>query len=300
VVAALVAGAAAEAPPSFVLKWGGGGPEPGHFRNPHGVATDAAGNVYVADTWNGRIQEFDGEGQVIRTWIIDRSLIRGIDVAPDGNVYAADEGNNRILVFSPTGTLLRTIGSYGGGPGQLCSPWDVAVDDSGNVFVTEACNGRVQKLDPQGNYLAAFRFTTTTPLGVGVSSDGSVYVGSDRVYRFTHDLVATSNFGEVLGEVEFLAVDQAGNVYAADTRNHYVAKYTAAGVLLSQWGTLGSGDGQFLGPTGIAVDDHGAIYVAESEDHAGIGYGNNRVQKFAYTSTPTRKTTWGAVKRRYR
>ena len=72
-------------------------------------------------------------------------------------------------------------------------------------------------------------------------------------------------------------VDSSGNVYVADTYNHRVQKFSSSGVYQTQWGTRGSGDGQFIDPSGVAVDSSGNVYVAD--------YGNNRVQKFAAVST---------------
>jgi len=80
-----------------------------------------------------------------------------------------------------------------------------------------------------------------------------------------------------------VAVDSAGNVYVADSDYHRIQKFTSEGQFISQWGTPGSGDGQFNEPHGIAVDGSGNVYVAD--------YGNQRIQKF--TSNGQFITKWG-------
>ena len=69
-------------------------------------------------------------------------------------------------------------------------------------------------------------------------------------------------------------------------------KFTTEGTLLAQWGSFGSGDGQFNDPRGVAVDAAGNIYVVDSV--------NQRVQKFGYLPTPAKRTTWGGLKQIYR
>ena len=92
-------------------------------------------------------------------------------------------------------------------------------------------------------------------------------------------------FGAPLRSPRGVAVDGSGNVYVADTDNDRIQKFTSDGVLVTQWGTSGSGDGQFLGPHGVAVDGSGNVYVAD--------YANRRVQKF--TSAGVFVTKWGGT-----
>ncbi len=115
------------------------------------MATDAAGNVYVADYGERRIQKFTGTGTYLTQW---GSLGSGngqfsspISVATDvaGNVYVADTDNNRIQKFTGTGTYLTQWGSPGGGNGEFSTPGAVATDAAGNVYVADLNNHRIQK-----------------------------------------------------------------------------------------------------------------------------------------------------------
>jgi tripartite motif-containing protein 71 len=136
------------------------------------VAVDAAGNFYVADTGNNRVQKFDGAGAFLEEWgSIGDGLLRlpsGVALDRDGNIIVADSKNKRVQKFSATGAFIRkwgttriapsgqqpfaspeTIavdswGSYGFGGGQFDGPSDIAVDAAGTVFVSDYGNNRVQ------------------------------------------------------------------------------------------------------------------------------------------------------------
>ena len=89
-----------------------------------------------------------------------------------------------------------------------------------------------------------------------------------------------------------MATDLSGNVYVADAVNNRIQKFTGTGTYLTQWGSLGTGNGQFSYPFGVATDASGDIYVSDKD--------NQRVEKFSNTATPTRTTSWGRVKNLYR
>jgi sugar lactone lactonase YvrE len=124
--------------------------EPGEFAKPSGVAVDEDGNVYVSDTWNNRIQEFDADGRFIRAFgeagdgpgYFARP--KGISIDGDGHIWVADALQDRVQVFTPEGRLLIYIGESGLLPGQFQSLANVMVDKNNRVLTTELYPGRLQ------------------------------------------------------------------------------------------------------------------------------------------------------------
>ena len=136
----------------------------GQLREPWGLALGPRGEIYVADTWNGRIQVFDGTGRFLRKWgrlgrnpsvdpAHDPTLLygpRGIAVSPAGALVVADTGNRRLLSFGDRGQPLGQVGGAGAGAGRFMEPVGVATDPrDGSVYVADAWNRRVQRLDRQ-------------------------------------------------------------------------------------------------------------------------------------------------------
>jgi DNA-binding beta-propeller fold protein YncE len=159
-------------------------------------------------------------------------------------------------------TYITQWGTYGSGDGQLFYPWGIAVDGSGNVYVTDYDNHRIQKFTSDGDYI--------TQWGTYGSGDGQFWGPSG------------------------IAVDASGNVYVADTYNSRIEVFTSNGTYLTQWGTLGggSGNGQFNYVYGVAVDASGNVYAVDMH--------NNRIQKFGYPLVPAQSTSWGRIKSLYR
>jgi sugar lactone lactonase YvrE len=123
---------------------------PGEFAKPAGVAVDQNGNVYVADTWNNRIEEFSADGTFIRTFgeagdgpgYFARP--KGVSIDGDGHVWVADAMQDRVQVFTPEGQLLIYMGEHGLLPGQFQSLTNVLVDKNNRILTTELYPGRMQ------------------------------------------------------------------------------------------------------------------------------------------------------------
>ena len=120
-------------------------------RGGESAAVDAAGNVYVADVGNHRVQKFDGSGAFLTKWGTlgtgdgQFSAPIGIAVDGDGNVFVMDRGNNRVQQFTSAGVFMRKWGSAGTGDGQFDGPYGIAAFGSGIVYVPDTLNHRVQK-----------------------------------------------------------------------------------------------------------------------------------------------------------
>lgn len=124
----------------------------GQFSDPQGIAVDGAGNVYVSDTGNHRIQKFDKDGKFLLKWgskgIADRQFDgpRGLALTREGILLVVDQNNNRVQEFqSDSGTWVRQWGELGNSEGEFNFPQDIAVDAAGNIYIVELLNHRVQK-----------------------------------------------------------------------------------------------------------------------------------------------------------
>jgi len=285
----------------FDLTWGREGSGDGQFHYPIGVAVDTAGNVYVADTGNYRIQKFSPTGTFITKWgsvgsgVGQFNVPHGIAVDSIGNVYITDANNHRIQKFNSTGSFITKWGEGpGSGDGQFNVPYGVAVDSAGNVYVADSFNHRIQKFNSTGSFITKWgegpgsgdgQFNV--PYGVAVDSAGNVYVadaGNRRIQKFNSAGSFITKWGEGPGsdDGQFsdpygVATDNAGNVYVADAGNRRIQKFNSAGSFITKWGEgPGSDDGQFDYPECVAVDSEGNVYVGD--------YYNHRIQKFHFST----------------
>ena len=242
------------------------------FSNPTGVAVDGSGNVYVADSGNDLIRLITPAG-VVSTLAgsagspgsangtgtaAQFSNPTAVAVDASGNVYVADTGNSVIREISPTGvvtTLAGSVGSQGSADGtgtaaRFYNPMGVAVDPSGNVYVADTGNNTIREISPGGG--------VTTLAGQATNFGSFDGTGS------------TARFFSPTG----VAVDGFGNVFVADNYNDTVREISAAGVVTTLAGSVGNpgyADGtgttsQFSGPTDVAVDSSGNVYVADYDN----------------------------------
>jgi DNA-binding beta-propeller fold protein YncE len=250
-----------------------------------GLAVTATGNVYVADTLNERVQEFDAAGNSLATWGINGrnggnlAGPQGLALAPDGHLVIADKLEYAMQELSPDGTFLRRWGNHV--KFQLQS--DVAVDAAGNMYVADTGDDVVQKFDAGTGFVAAIGQgpgsapgQLSSPAGVAVDSDGNLYVadtGNNRVQKFDPNgsfLAAWDGFAQPQD------VEVAGtNVYVTSTGADRVSELTTDGTRIRSWGGSGTGAGRFRRPDGLGIDSDSVVYVADA--------GNSRVQRFGPT-----------------
>ena len=247
------------------------------FDSPRGVATDNAGNVYVADTNHHVIRQIDPDG-VVTTLAGSPTAERGqtdaigtaatfdypTGLASDGSkLYVADGDNNAIRQIDIATQAVTTLaGDTAGGAGYVDAvgtsarfdwPYGVATDSAGHVYVADSDNNTIRKIDINTQ-------AVTTLAGFA----GHGYVNATG---------AAARFDLPNG----IATDSAGNVYVADTDNNAIRKITPAGVVStfagSATGLAGHTDGPgttalFDGPWGVATDSSDNVYVADYRNDA--------------------------------
>jgi sugar lactone lactonase YvrE len=226
----------------------------GTFNNPWDVAVAPDGSVYVADTWNYRIQKFTSAGKFITMWGFSGQAEapeafwgpRAVAVDDLGHVYVVDTGNKRIVIFDSNGAYLTQFGTTGFDAGQFDEPVGIDIDQSGRVYVADTWNQRIQVFEPDPSGL------NFTPVA-------------------KWDLSAW--YGQSLDNKPYLAVDNQGHVFVTDPDGYRVIEFTTNGDFIRFWGDYGSTAEMFGMPAGIAVDASGGIWITDA--------GNNRLMHFS-------------------
>jgi hypothetical protein len=273
---------------------GDGGPATSaRLRLLSGVAVDAVGNLFIADRNHQRIRRVDASTGIITT--VAGTGFRGFSgdgfpatsaslgdpsgVAVDafGNLFIADERNHRIRRVDAASGIITTVAGNGirgfSGDGGLATsaslrnPFDVALDAAGNLFIADASNHRIRRVDAASGII-------TTVAGGGFSVFPDIGDGGP----------ATS---ASLAFPTGVAVDAAGNLFIADNSNQRIRRVAPSGVIttVAGDGSFGfSGDGgpatqaSLAGPRGVAVDSAGSLFIADERNH--------RIRRVGISQTP--------------
>ncbi|MFI5363619.1 MAG: OmpL47-type beta-barrel domain-containing protein [Elusimicrobiota bacterium] len=312
------------------------------FDMPQGVAADAHGGIYVADTNANRVAVFTATGAFVTAYgqvhgdhddvsRVSTATVRfnkpkGVAVDAGGNIYVADTNDDRVLELSATGQILLTIGRRekadkdrdaapffrpGKGPGEFNKPSGVALDASGNIYVADTNNNRVQVLSSTGAFRLAFSLPPLPaqhaderedrdadqpalgrPFGIAVDASGKIYVadpagGRALVYGATGQLLLTLPIAgaakdgrAVPGRPEGVAVSTDGYcLLISDHKLDRVLKFDVLGDQTLAFGAPGKLDDDkpaagivFHRPAGLALAPDGTLLVADRN--------NDRVERF--------------------
>ncbi len=223
-----------------IQSFGLSGSGEGQFKSPRGVTVDDQGDIIVADSNNHRIQKFSSEGQFIvasnsstsdSTGVLQPSFPTGIAFNHSNKKLYMTNIAHCIHVFNSDLSVFTVFGKKGKGKGQLMTPWNIACDSTGNVYVTDTGNHRIQVFTEEGKYLRKF------------GSQGS-------------------ENGE-LSWPDGIAVHD-GMVFVSEYRNYRISIFTCEGQFIFSFGTNGGGLGEFKDLFGLTVDSSGLVYVCDS------------------------------------
>ena len=226
-----------------------------------GVAVDGSGNVYIADTSNNLIKKWNASTQQLST-LVSSGLNGPFGVAVDGagNVYIADTYNSAIKLWSASTQQVITLVESG-----LQNPYGVAVDAFGNVYIADSGDQLVKEWSASTQELTVLA-SFNNPQGIAVDRSGNVYINDNNnaIYELsqsTQQVVTLVSSG--LNYIQELAVDGAGNVYAADAGNGAVYEWSASTQEITTLASLGLNN-----PYGVAVDGAGNVYIADTYNSA--------------------------------
>ena len=219
------------------------------LEEPTGVALDRDGNLIVADFRLSQIHRVTPNGQIVQS--VGSSGCKNLEFtypsslavhAVTGRVYVTEwQESNRVQILNHNFSFYKTFGCSGSGQGEFQCPSGIAFDSTGNVYVADCNNARIQVFTCEGVYIREF--------GTRGRKEGK------------------------LGLPMGLCMDDTSEVlYITDVLNHRVSLFSTEGTFLRSFGRFGTGAGEFNKPQGIAVDEFRFVYVSDTL--------NNRVQVF--------------------
>jgi streptogramin lyase len=328
------------ATPLYVSSIGGLGTENGKFIAPADVATDSKGDLWVLDRSQARLQELNEKGEWLRNAGSEGSGAgmlsspSGVAVDTSGNVWVADTANNRVVEFNEKGEFVLTFGTTvnktkveaagteaeknlctaasgnvcqaataGSGSGQMKAPQGIATTSSGNLWVADTGNNRLEKFSPAGSLINNISGEGTEagklkePSAITVAPDGSIWVAdtaNNRIEQWNSSLAFVRAIGkEGTGGGEFkgpaaIEADSSGDIWVGDRGNSRVEEFDEYGTYLKQFGSKGTGGGQFSfsGQMGLTVDGSGNIWITDGHFH---------VQRWTIPGFPVYLTTIGGL-----
>ena len=298
--------------PSHLSSFGSKGSGSGQFSTPLGLAAEASGNVWVADSGNNRIEKFTSSGTFLAAWgwgvadgqakseVCTSSCQAGIsgsgngqfkgsgDIAIDssGNLWVVDGGNYRIEKFNSNGEYLSQFGSYGYGNGQFRGPNGIAIAPSGHIWVSD-WYGRVEEFTAAGEFIQSI--SGGWPAAIAVDQVGNVWVANfgpennvakidPKEGKYVSEFGSWGNGSGQFENLQAIDVMPSGNLVVADRSGARVQEFTQSGEFVTGfggWPEIGS-------PYGIAADTHGVIYVSSAY--------YNQVQKWCGPTIPEANT----------
>jgi tripartite motif-containing protein 71 len=247
------------------------------------AVNNVTGDVYVADTWNHRIQRFTNGGAFVQAWGFRgdgvpnaMSYPRGIAIdQATGNVWLNNTRTGNIKVYTASGGFVRQFGSEGEGTNQFYYARGIWVAPNGTVYIPDSGNLRLKAVSQTGAVLwtrpcgapSNGVFVLFGCTGVTTDAQGNIWAAAPtaaRVIKFSPSGTRLASYGAGQLSQPMDVAFYNGLVYVVDQTRNRVAVFNTNGVFQGAFGSRGSGNLQFNKPTGLAIDNQGRMYVADS------------------------------------
>ena len=243
---------------------------------PSAIATDPSGNLWIADTSNNRIAEFNSKGEFV--------LVAGRDVNKT-KVDAAGTEAERSICTAASGNTCQA-GTTGSTGGQLNAPKGIATTSEGAVWIADTGNNKLKKFSSGGVFLTSVSSEGSEagqvkePVAIAVGPENGLWVadaGNNRVEQWSAKGFFVKQFGSAgSGNGQFsrpaaIDVDSSGGIWVGDQTNNRVQQFSSTGEYVAQYGT--SAEFSFAGPMGVDADDKGGVWVTDTN--------HNRIQKLS-------------------
>lgn len=285
------------------VAWGTRGDGPGEFVHPYDVEVDEAGQVYVSDFANHRIQVFDRDGTFLRMWGTyggapgEFYCPTALAFGPDGLLHVADLLNARVQVFTREGDFVREWPvRWGGNEQERGMPYGLAVEPDGRVLVADLQHHCIAVHASDGAWLAQWgpislpTCLLQLPSGIALDGSGSLFIADQSNYVCVYDPGGSCFRRWACDYPRGVAIAPDGRVFVSTGID--VRVFTPAGALITSFSESGFGPWEVNEATGVALTAAGEVYVADN--------GNHRIQRWGPVPTPAQAGSWGRLKTHYR
>ena len=250
------------------------GSSPGVFRNPNGIDINPVNNdIYICDAGNNRIQVYNKSFEFVFQFSEKMNVPNGICIKQN-KIYVTQLRSHCLNVYSTEGKYLNSVGVKGKEELQFNSPAGLDVStDKNRIYIAEYHNQRVQCLNLNlkfNSLIEDIRYA----FDVKLTSDEIIVLSARNpclsLYTYSHQLLREipTGLGNPVLLPTFLTLDSSSNILITDLRAHCVCVYSFGGELMHRFGKHGEKRGDFIRPSGIAIDVEGRIIVAScNSDH---------------------------------
>ena len=243
----------------ILTTWGGFGDfqtsaaDDGKFNEPWGIDVGPNGNVFVADTWNHRVQWFSPDGAFLgslgQEGLGDEPYSfwgpRDVAVDNEGRIYVVDTGNKRVKVFDSEGNFVTQFGAPGYLPGFLDEPVGISIGSDNRIYIADTWNQRIQV------------FSEISPQSFDAVDEWNV----------------NAWYGQSLDNKPYLDAGSGNLVCTTDPEGFRVLCFTYEGEFILGWGgVFGQDENQFSLISGIALGPDGKVWVMDSSNHRVMGF----------------------------